>query len=159
MLVLTRKANEEILIGDNIKITLVRVKGGSVRIGIDAPRDVRVVRGELKNIESKATTRTVKQVETDAVDIDGLAEVFAYPKDQTFAKKAGVGSKSRSAKPARIAAQTSRVGCHVVAQSDAIKAAAMAAGSQAEMFVGTVSRSGDGAKLRRAPLSGFVAAS
>ena len=31
MLVLTRKANEEILIGDNIKITLVRIKGGSVR--------------------------------------------------------------------------------------------------------------------------------
>lgn len=166
MLVLTRKANEEILIGDNIKITLVRVKGGSVRIGIDAPRDVRVVRGELKNIESKATTQTVEQIETDAVAIDGLAEVFAYPQDQTFATKAGAVVKSRSAKPARIvsqtsriAAQTSRVGCHVVDQSDAIKAAAMAAGSQTEMFVGTVSRSGDGAKLRRAPLSGFVAAS
>jgi len=47
MLVLTRKTNEEIIIGDDIKITLVRVRGNSVRIGIDAPRDVRIVRGEL----------------------------------------------------------------------------------------------------------------
>ncbi len=47
MLVLTRKANEQILIGDDIKITLVRVRGNSVRIGIEAPREVRVVRGEL----------------------------------------------------------------------------------------------------------------
>ncbi len=48
MLVLTRKADEQILIGDNIKITLVRVRGNAVRIGIDAPRDVRIVRGELE---------------------------------------------------------------------------------------------------------------
>jgi carbon storage regulator CsrA len=47
MLVLTRKTQERILIGDNIKITILRVKGASVRIGIDAPADVRVVRGEL----------------------------------------------------------------------------------------------------------------
>lgn len=48
MLVLTRKVDEEILIGNDIKITLVRVKGNTVRIGIDAPRDIRVVRGELE---------------------------------------------------------------------------------------------------------------
>jgi carbon storage regulator CsrA len=35
------------VIGNDIKITLVRVRGNSVRIGIEAPRDVRVVRGEL----------------------------------------------------------------------------------------------------------------
>ncbi len=49
MLVLTRKTDEQILIGDNIKITLVRVRGNSVRIGIEAPRDVRIVRGELES--------------------------------------------------------------------------------------------------------------
>jgi carbon storage regulator CsrA len=165
MLVLTRKANEEILIGDNIKITLVRVKGGSVRIGIDAPREVRVVRGELKsgelksgelkNSDAKAALNRNAGADADSVAIDGLAEVFAYPQDQTFARKA----KSRNARPASTPAQTSRVGCHVVDQSDAIKAAAMAAGTETEVFVGTVSRNGDGAKLRRAPLSGFVAAS
>ena len=48
MLVLTRKQKEEIRIGDNVKITILRVKGQSVRIGIEAPNDVRVIRGELK---------------------------------------------------------------------------------------------------------------
>ena len=48
MLVLTRKAGEQILIGDNIRLTLVRVQGNRVRVGIDAPDSVRVVRGELE---------------------------------------------------------------------------------------------------------------
>ncbi|HZL87301.1 MAG TPA: carbon storage regulator [Pirellulaceae bacterium] len=47
MLVLTRKLQEQIRIGDNVTITVLRVKGHAVRIGIQAPRDVRVVRGEL----------------------------------------------------------------------------------------------------------------
>lgn len=47
MLVLTRKQNQEILIGDNIKITVLKTKGNTVRLGIEAPRDVNVLRGEL----------------------------------------------------------------------------------------------------------------
>lgn len=47
MLVLTRKRQEQIRIGDNVTITVLRIKGQAVRIGIEAPRDVRVVRGEL----------------------------------------------------------------------------------------------------------------
>ena len=47
MLVLTRKLNEQIQIGNDITITVVRVKGNTVRVGIDAPRDVRVIRAEL----------------------------------------------------------------------------------------------------------------
>lgn len=49
MLVLTRKAGESILIGDNIRLTLVRVQGNRVRVGIDAPGSVRIVRGELES--------------------------------------------------------------------------------------------------------------
>ncbi len=48
MLVLTRKAQQQIQIGNNIVITIVRVKGQSVRVGIEAPQDVRVIRGELQ---------------------------------------------------------------------------------------------------------------
>jgi len=48
MLVLTRKPREEIRIGNGITITILRVKGQSVRVGIDAPNDIRIVRGELK---------------------------------------------------------------------------------------------------------------
>ncbi len=47
MLVLTRRVNEEIQISDNITIQIVEVKGGRVRIGISAPRDVGIRRGEV----------------------------------------------------------------------------------------------------------------
>lgn len=47
MLVLTRKQNEKIQIGDNITITVIRMKGKSVRLGIEAPSNVNVLRGEL----------------------------------------------------------------------------------------------------------------
>ena len=47
MLVLTRKRQERIQIGDNITLTVVKVKGNTVRLGIEAPRNVRIVRGEL----------------------------------------------------------------------------------------------------------------
>lgn len=51
MLVLTRKLQEKIQIGNQITITVLRVKGNTVRVGIEAPRDVRVVRGELPRFE------------------------------------------------------------------------------------------------------------
>ena len=47
MLVLTRKYQEKIRIGDNITITVLRTKGKAVRLGIEAPADVPVMRGEL----------------------------------------------------------------------------------------------------------------
>ena len=48
MLVLSRKVGERIWIGEDISITVVRVTGGGVRIGIDAPSELPVVREELK---------------------------------------------------------------------------------------------------------------
>lgn len=47
MLVLSRQSDETIIIGDNIRITIVEVRGDKVRIGIDAPRDVAVHRQEI----------------------------------------------------------------------------------------------------------------
>ena len=47
MLVLSRKVGEKILIGDDIAVTVVRLSGGGVRIGIDAPVEMAVVREEL----------------------------------------------------------------------------------------------------------------
>lgn len=59
MLVLTRRLNERIFIGDNIVITLVDIDRGKVRIGIEAPNDLRVDREEIriareKNNENKS---------------------------------------------------------------------------------------------------------
>ena len=51
MLVLSRKEGEKLVIGDNIVLTVNRISGNRVAIGIDAPREVRVVRGELKRHE------------------------------------------------------------------------------------------------------------
>lgn len=47
MLVLTRKSQEQILIDGQIVVTVVKIHGNAVRIGIEAPQDVRVVRGEI----------------------------------------------------------------------------------------------------------------
>ena len=49
MLVLSRKIGERIWIGDKISVTVVRVAGGGVRLGIEAPDDLPVVREELKS--------------------------------------------------------------------------------------------------------------
>jgi carbon storage regulator len=48
MLVLTRKAGEEIVIDGGIRITILGVKGDRVRVGVDAPPDVRVDRDEVR---------------------------------------------------------------------------------------------------------------
>ena len=47
MLVLSRRSQEQIRIGSNITIKVLKVTGNTVRLGIEAPRSVRVVRGEL----------------------------------------------------------------------------------------------------------------
>lgn len=47
MLVLTRKINQSISLGDDIKITVLSVEGDRVSIGVDAPREVRIFRSEL----------------------------------------------------------------------------------------------------------------
>jgi carbon storage regulator len=49
MLVLSRKQNERIRVGDSVVVTVVRVSGDKVRIGIEAPPEVRVLRDELED--------------------------------------------------------------------------------------------------------------
>ncbi|PKM44501.1 MAG: carbon storage regulator [Firmicutes bacterium HGW-Firmicutes-8] len=47
MLALTRRVGQSIIIGENIEITIVEVKGDQVRIGINAPKSVRILRKEI----------------------------------------------------------------------------------------------------------------
>jgi carbon storage regulator len=49
MLVLSRKQNERIRVGDSVVVTVVRVSGDKVRIGIEAPSSMRVLRDELRD--------------------------------------------------------------------------------------------------------------
>jgi carbon storage regulator len=70
MLVLTRKLQQQIKIGEQITVTILRVKGNTVRVGITAPRDVRVIRGELpKNgAAGESETLTVEAVAVATTD-------------------------------------------------------------------------------------------
>jgi carbon storage regulator len=47
MLILSRKTNEKIMIGDDISITVIDIRGDQVRIGVDAPKQVKVYRQEV----------------------------------------------------------------------------------------------------------------
>ncbi|WP_088228632.1 carbon storage regulator CsrA [Desulfosporosinus sp. FKB] len=62
MLVLTRKLNETIKIGDNIEITVVGISGDNVRIGIEAPREVKILRSEVY-VEIQRQNREAVNVE------------------------------------------------------------------------------------------------
>lgn len=67
MLVLSREINERLRIGDNIWITVVRIQGGKVRLGIQAPPDVVVHREEvLEQIEQEALSRAAGLTTSDA---------------------------------------------------------------------------------------------
>lgn len=52
MLVLTRRTGETVYLGENIKLTMVKVRGGQVRLAIDAPREVSIQRGEIRGRSS-----------------------------------------------------------------------------------------------------------
>jgi len=61
MLVLSRKVGDKIVIGDKITVTLVRLAGNRVSIGVDAPDDVRVMRGELAGVGDRSETGDCNQ--------------------------------------------------------------------------------------------------
>ena len=68
MLVLSRKPGQAILIGDDIEISIVEVRGDTVRIGINAPRNITILRQELMaevaktNIEAVSTARDAEGI-------------------------------------------------------------------------------------------------
>jgi len=83
MLVLTRKADETIRIGDDIVVTIVRVKGNSVRVGVEAPKGVRVVRGEL-----------LDRTAPDSQDMETLNDVSEVrPESERLRERKKISSK------------------------------------------------------------------
>ena len=73
MLILTRKSGESITIGDDVKITVVEVKGKQVRIGIDAPRSYTIHREEVYISIQEENRRAAKE---SPLSLAGLKHLF-----------------------------------------------------------------------------------
>jgi len=69
MLVLTRKLQQQIKIGEHITVTVLRVKGNTVRVGIQAPREMRVIRGELPKNAANTETAAPEVVNIETADV------------------------------------------------------------------------------------------
>ena len=75
MLVLTRKPQEKIQIGDNITITIIKTKGKAVRIGIEAPKEISVLRGELVADEKTETPSVTEGYRVKENSVEETSEV------------------------------------------------------------------------------------
>lgn len=69
MLVLTRKQGQQLQIGDDVTITVLEVKGRVIKLGIEAPSRVRVLRGELQRFNEPAKERVEHQPAPDTVAV------------------------------------------------------------------------------------------
>jgi len=72
MLVLSRKKGESIWLGDEIEITISEIKGDQVRIAINAPKNITILRGEL--------IKEVSESNTEAVKIEGFIDFLKNEK-------------------------------------------------------------------------------
>lgn len=73
MLVLTRKSGEGVLLGDNIKIVVVEVKGNQVRLGIEAPPELAVYREEVYR---KIQEENITAAKVDSAGLSKIAEMW-----------------------------------------------------------------------------------
>jgi len=71
MLILSRKTNQKILIGDDIEITIIEVRGDQVKIGIKAPQEIQVFRQELyKEIQAENKSATMFSSQASLPNLD-----------------------------------------------------------------------------------------
>lgn len=73
MLALTRKPGERIVIGDDIVVTIIEVKGDNVRVAIEAPKEIKIYRGEL--YDAIAGENLQAAVPVKVADMDKLKSI------------------------------------------------------------------------------------
>ncbi|PCJ63326.1 MAG: carbon storage regulator [Planctomycetota bacterium] len=91
MLVLSRYINETIMIGDDIEVTIVDIKGDQVRIGIKAPRDIKVYRKEIYEAIAK---ENIDAANVKNVNIKDLETLINKSNPQSSGEKSSDDSKS-----------------------------------------------------------------
>ncbi len=90
MLILTRKPGESLYIGDDIKVTLMEIKGNQVRVGVDAPPTVRIYREEIY-LQILEENKSAAALSMDApTDLGAVAKAWAGQKPGAV-KKVGKG--------------------------------------------------------------------
>jgi len=88
MLILTRKPGESIYIGDNIKITIVELKGHQIRVGIDAPISFRIYREEIY-LQILEEQKQAAQATPDQESLEGLTAAWTDRKSAIGPSKLG----------------------------------------------------------------------
>ncbi|MEO1928160.1 MAG: carbon storage regulator CsrA [Nautiliaceae bacterium] len=74
MLVISRKINEKIKIGEDIEITIISVDKNQVRIGIEAPKEITILRSELIEEITKENKKAAKEIDTNT--LKNISEIF-----------------------------------------------------------------------------------
>jgi carbon storage regulator len=69
MLILTRKVNEEIIFNSNIRVKIISIADNQIKIGIDAPKDVEIFRGELYEKVKQAAIEASELSKEKAIDV------------------------------------------------------------------------------------------
>ena len=77
MLILTRKPGESLYIGDNVKVTIVEIKGNQIRVGIDAPPELRIYREEIYLQILDENKKAAEAASTSSAGLDSLSTAWS----------------------------------------------------------------------------------
>lgn len=69
MLALTRKVGERIVIGDNIVVTVVSIKGDNIRMTIEAPKEIKIYRGEIYDAIAAENKQAANMADVAGIDL------------------------------------------------------------------------------------------
>lgn len=103
MLVLTRKKGERLMIGDDIVVTVIDVRGDGVRIGFDAPRGVKIQRAEVVAAVRAANTDAAASAAETQDLLVGLLNRTRRAPEEPVAPSAEQVDAARADEPARVA--------------------------------------------------------